>query len=182
MKKKLITIALVVLGVLGLSNESVQDRVGFSTTRGFSTLQTQEVGTKLVTLSSASFNTLATTSYELVPDPGDGYVVHLYSIAGYRNFSSESWDGNRIVDKGIGVGYSKNEEADVVASFSRGFLTGGALSSTASPQYEIKFPVDYVASPSEALTLKKVTPSAVPFIDGDTSFSFIVKYQIIKLP
>ena len=40
MKKKLITIIVVLLGVLGLSNESVQDKVGFSTTRGFTTLPT----------------------------------------------------------------------------------------------------------------------------------------------
>ena len=42
MKKKLITIVLVVMGVFGLSNENVQDKVvaGFSTTRGFTTLPT----------------------------------------------------------------------------------------------------------------------------------------------
>lgn len=182
MKKKLIILIVAFLGLLGATNTKIQDEVvgGFSTVRGFATLQTQEVGTKLVTLSSASFNTLATTSYELVSDPGNGYFIHLYSIAGYRDFSSESWNMNGTQDFGVGVGY--NDNVDIVASFSRGFVTGGATSTTASPQYEVKFPTNYVASPSEALILKRSLTSLAPFIDGDTGFKFVIKYQIIKLP
>ena len=184
MRKRLVTLVIIILAALGLgSQESVRDEVavGFSNVRGFATTRIQDVQIVDITLSSASFENLATTSFELIPDPGDNKVVHLLSIVGYRNFSSESWDSNNGTDgAGIGVGY--DDDVDIVASFSWGFVTGGAASSEASPSYEVKFPVDYVASPSEAIVLKRELATPAHSIDGDTSFMFRVLYKILNLP
>src|SRR3990167_10327472 len=145
---------------------------GFSNMRGFATLTTSDVVTVKVTVSSANFENLATSSFELIPAPGENLAIELVAITGYRNFSSESWNRNRASGLGMGVGF--NNANEIVASFSNGFLTGGSLDTTASPNYETKYPFDHVATSSQALKLTRTNSDAsvIPTIDGDTSFVF----------
>src|SRR3990167_2588494 len=132
---------------------------------------------RIGTVSSASFDDLASTSFTLVDDPGDSCAIEVVSVTGKRNFSGAVWDMNRTNDFGIGVGY--NDDVDIVASFSRGFVSGNYTSSTASPQYEVKFPANHVASPSEAILLKRNSQLTAPFTTGDTSFKVDLAYRKI---
>ena len=120
-----------------------------------------------VTLSSTSFSTISTTPVTLIPDPGDGYVISLVSVTGFRVFASESWTG---VDEGLEIKFEDENGPAVVASFSVGFSEGDATS-----PFETLVPIGVVASPSEPLVL---TASSSHSIDGDTYFKFKAFYHI----
>jgi hypothetical protein len=135
--------------------------------------------TATVWLASASFDTINTTPVELIPDPGDGKVIELESVTGYRVFASESWSPASVLD-GLEVKYDGATGLPLTASFSRGFLDGGASDVTASPSYQTRYAIDVNrASPSEAVYL---TSGSNPSIDGDTYFKFDVMYRIVELP
>src|SRR3990167_8013469 len=94
LKKIVAFIITLVVVVFGTTENPVKNEViaGFSTMRGFATLQSDDVLTNIVTVSSTSFADLATTSIELLPAPGDGRINQIIAVTGYRSFSSESWN------------------------------------------------------------------------------------------
>lgn len=184
MKKKLIIAIVAILSLFGSIDNPVRDTVvgGFTSMRGFATLQVDEVNTAIVEVSSVSFSTIATTPVTLIADPGTGRIIHLISVTGYRKFSSESWafGVNKSIDNAPDIRYGETGGLEVIASFSKGFIDGGVgpTGTTASPSYETRYGIDGRASASSALVL---TASSSHTIDGDTSFVFYLLYRILDL-
>ena len=134
---------------------------------------------RVVTLSSTSFSEFsnpASQSLVLVPDPGDNCAIELISVTGMRIFASEAWQN---VDEGFEVKYENRTGLSVIATFSKGFSSGGSANTVASPSWVIRYPVDTMASPSEPLIL---TASTSQTIDGDTTFKFSTSYRKVCSP
>jgi len=121
--------------------------------------------------SFSEFSNIASQALILVPDPGDNCMLELVSISGMRVFSSEAWQN---VDEGFEVKYKNRTGIPVIASFAKGFSSGGELSTVASPAWVIRHAFDVSASPSEPLIL---TASSSQTIDGDTYFKFDTAYR-----
>ena len=134
-----------------------------------------------VTLASSSFGELATTSLQLLaaPSGGAGYVNQIVSVTGFRVFSSESWNNQNANAPSINYSY---QNIPITASLSKGFFSGNASGSTASPSYAVVNPaVAYRAASNSAVVLRRVG-AVEPTIDGDTYFKFDILYRIIQLP
>jgi hypothetical protein len=156
------------------SLRGLYENTGDETTSVWKAVGLQSVS---VTLASASLDTINATPIQVIADPGDGKVIELVAITGYRYFSSDSWHG--ILD-GLEVKYDGATGVALTASFSTGFITGNGSSSTASPSYQTRYAIDVnKASPSEAVYF---TSGSNPTIDGDTYFKFDVLYRIVELP
>lgn len=144
---------------------------------GFSVQQaTSPVLQQIATLSSVAFSNFsnpASQSLVLVNDPGDGCAIELVSITGMRIFASEAW---KNVNEGFEVRYENSTGLSLIASFSKGFSSGGELNTTASPSWVVRYPIDTMASPSEPLIL---TASSSQTIDGDTYFKFNTAFRRI---
>jgi len=138
---------------------------------------------KTVTLASASFGELATTSLELLARPAVGYVNQLVSATGYRVFSSESWTGSGASGAPtIGYAASTSKGFAITASLSKGFFSGGLNTTVASPSYVVVNPaIAYSAASNSAVVLRRAITTAEPAIDGDTYFKFDIFYRILYL-
>ena len=148
--------------------------------RGGLLTSSEAVQTKEVTVSSASFAELATTSFNLLPAPASGKAYQIVSVSVTRQFSSESWDRKNISAPTIGFKGSTHKGAAITASVSQGVFTGGALWSVASPSVVTLYPVSHVAT-SSAVVLRR-DGATEPVIDGDTSFKFFILYRLIDSP
>lgn len=147
----------------------------------YDTLATNVLQEAIVTLSSASFAELATTSLELIPVPpgGPGFINQVVDIIGFRVFSSESWNNK---DNKPTVGYSGGKKIAITASLSNGLFSGGAADAAASPSYVVTNPaITYSAVSNSAVVLRR-SGAAEPTIDGDTYFVFRILYRILSIP
>lgn len=138
------------------------------------------ISNEVTIIASTSITTIATTPIRLVEDPGSNCALELVSITAFRVFSSESWahGANQAVDDGFEVRLDETSiGTDVIASFSKGFTTGGATATTASPSFQTRMGLDVNASVSESLWL--TASSAYDTLDGDTYFRFDTSFRKI---
>jgi hypothetical protein len=179
LKKILITLGILILATLGYETKD-QIVGGFNTMRGFTTLSGDSLNVAMVTISSASFGELATTSVELLPRPAVGYVNQVVSVTGYRVFSSESWNNNNAGAPTIGYSNGTNKFA-ITASLSKGLFSGNGSSTVASPSYIVVNPaIAYSAASNSAVVLRRAITTTEPSIDGDTYFKFFILYRVIN--
>jgi len=144
----------------------------------FDQLATSVLQENVVTVSSASFAELATTSIELIPAPPTGFVNQVVSVIGYRKFASESWStyGNRPT-----IGYSSGtNKVAITASLSSGLFSGPVGDTVASPSFIVVNPAIAHSAASNSPVVLRRSGATEPVIDGDTSFIFRVIYRVFS--
>lgn len=99
---------------------------------------------KIVQVTPAQLVSISWEPVTLLANPGTGYVYDIKEIVGFRRFSSESWAFESSNDESLEIKWQDVAKASgyngaqpIGASLSRGFITGGANSTIASPAVEI---------------------------------------------
>lgn len=169
----LVLIAIVCFLMFQSKNQSYQEPLGAQVGSGAVLHQITQV-------SSASVQTISTTPVRLVDDPGDNCALELVSVTGFRIFASESWANgpNYASDDGFEIRLDETSSgADLIASFSTGFTSGGSTATVTSPSFQTRFGLDVNASRSESFWL--TASASFLTLDGDTYFKFDIGYRKI---
>ena len=117
----------------------------------YSQLASNVLKERVIEVGVSQIASLSHDPVELLPNPGSGFTYDIEKIIGYRKFASESWTfrSNVTDDQGFEVKWEDNVTAPASglanafalgASFSKGFVDGGAENTTASPAFQIWVP------------------------------------------
>lgn len=181
----------------------------------YSQLASNVLKEKVIEVRVSQIASLSHDPIELLPDPGNGFAYDIQAIIGYRKFASESWvfRTNATDDTGFEVKWEDEVAAPASglagsvalgASFSKGFVDGGAGNTTASPAFQIWVPsartpgaVGEDDASKSFQPVRPASPSAVyltasaTFSDGTftnralgeigTTFFFRIIYRLVNL-
>ena len=110
----------------------------------YNQLATNVLQEKIVEVTPAQLVSISWEPVILLANPGTGYTYDVQSIVVFRRFSSEAWGFESVNDESLEIKWQDivkasgyNGATPAGASLSRGFITGAASSTTASPAVEI---------------------------------------------
>lgn len=144
---------------------------------------------KVVFVSVSQIASLSHDPVELLPDPGNGFVYDIQAIVGFRKFASESWvfRTNATDDTGFEVKWEDEVAAPASglagsfalgASFSKGFVDGGAVNNTTSPSFQIWVPSARVSAggasngtASQSFEPVRLASSSAVYLTASATFS-----------